>query len=158
MRMAYCAALLLLSASTAWAQAPWNLVRRYLQPGVSVVTETPQRLVLLAGDQRLVLAIDKAPDVDIFGLLTRNRDGNPYRVWRATNRFWNDADRPRAAWGQFLRADFLRLIRAPEEGQQQHPTRTSLYLPVESLAILLDPATDEIIASFDSGVAGLTQP
>lgn len=105
---------LALAAPAAHAQAPWNTVRRYLQPGAQVVTETPDRLVIEAEGQRLVLALEGGPGVDVYGVLARNRDGNPYRVWRATRRLWNDAARPRAGWGRFLRADFLRIVRPPE--------------------------------------------
>ena len=43
--------------------------------------------------------------------LTRN--GNPYRVWIASERFWNDPEFPRKRWGEVLRAAFLKTVRRP---------------------------------------------
>ena len=109
------------TASPVAAQSSWHLVKLYLKPDVRIVQESEDilRVVHPAWPDTLTLSIgsrpdsDICPDSDIYGMTERRRGSNPYRVWVATHRFWDNPARPRHRWGQYFRASFLQLIRPP---------------------------------------------
>ncbi|MEM6645422.1 MAG: hypothetical protein AAF730_04140 [Bacteroidota bacterium] len=108
--------LLMLAPADLQAQAQWRVLKKYLQADMEVVREEPQVLVLAHGARQDTLRIGLAPcdTCDIVGELEERRGSNPYRIWVASEAFWNNPERPQSAWGQYFRSHFLRLLRSPE--------------------------------------------
>ncbi|MEM1095361.1 MAG: hypothetical protein AAGJ10_12235 [Bacteroidota bacterium] len=108
--------LLMIAPSDLQAQSQWRILKKYLQADVEVVREEPQVLVVAHAARQDTLRIGLAPctTCDIVGDLEERRGSNPYRVWIASETFWNNPDRPKSAWGQYFRSHFLRLLRSPE--------------------------------------------
>ncbi len=109
------ATMLALVASAAIGQ--WKMVRKFVQPEVEIVEETKSFLILRHPEIKalVVLSLETGGEADIQGELEQERGGNPYRVWVATENFWNDPDRPKAIWGRFFRVEFLKILRPPSE-------------------------------------------
>jgi len=102
--------------TTLEAQAQWSSLKPALQSDVQIVTETPTRLVLYhrsLGDS-LVLTPLPEKDSDIYGALEVKRGGNPYRVWVATEKFFNNPHFAGDAGKIFFRETFLRALRQDE--------------------------------------------
>ena len=59
----------------------------------------------------MTMGDEDAPD--IYGQMNQKRGGNPYRVWVASESFWNDPNRPKQVWGRFFRTEFLKILRPP---------------------------------------------
>lgn len=106
----------------AQAQPSWQVVKKYLQPSVEVVRETDEALVLRHSELQDTLVLTAAwhAEADVFSVLGRRQGGNPFRIWVATEQFWNNPARPKQMWGRYFRAEFLRLIRPPkpQDGQE----------------------------------------
>ncbi|MFQ5632533.1 MAG: hypothetical protein ACE5I1_27515 [bacterium] len=98
------------------AYAQWKRVKHFVQKDVRVVKETKEILVLYHPvlQDSVTLSLSKAADSDIYGASEKKRGGNPYRVWVATVRFWNDPNLPRKEWGKFFHAAFLKILRSPK--------------------------------------------
>lgn len=99
------------------AQTYWRTVVKYLQPEVTVVERSEERLVIEHPvlQDTLVVALT-GPDAcqcDIYSTSEQRRGGNPYRVWVATERFWEHPTRAQNQWGRFFRSRFLQIIRPP---------------------------------------------
>ncbi|NNM32923.1 MAG: hypothetical protein HKO53_07635 [Gemmatimonadetes bacterium] len=97
------------------AQASWDRVLAYVQPEVEIVHRDDERLVLSRPGQDLTFVLTRQPNQDshIYMQTKRNRGGNPYRIWIATELLWNNAKFPRTEWGSYFRAEFLRIARPP---------------------------------------------
>ena len=108
--------LLMLAPVPLQAEAHWRILKKYLQADVEVVREEPQVLVVAHATRQDTLRIGLAPctSCDIVGTLEERRGSNPYRVWQASDQFWNNPERPQSEWGQYFRSHFLRLLRSPE--------------------------------------------
>ena len=107
------------------ASAQWKMVKKFVQPGVEIVEETKSFMILKHPELDLLVVLayndpESEADIDIQGATEQLRGGNPYRVWIARDRFWNDPDRPREVWGQFFRVEFLKILRPPS-----HPLNAS---------------------------------
>jgi len=117
----------LLSLIVAPANAQWKVVKKFIQPEVTIVEETKAALILSHPeiDALVVMTMKPGKDVamtmgsedapDIYGQMNQKRGGNPYRVWVASENFWNDPDRPKQVWGRFFRTEFLKILRPPTE-------------------------------------------
>ncbi len=101
------------------ASANWDQVKKFLQKDVEIVSESEDKLVIYhsGAGQKITLAngSDKSAGADITGVLKRRRGGNPYRVWCASEPFWNDPLRPKSKWGMYFRMEFLSILRPPKE-------------------------------------------
>lgn len=95
------------------AQAQWSSLKLALQDDVQIVAETKTRLVLChqsPGDS-LILTSSQEHDSDIYGAFEVRRGGNPYRVWVATEKFFNNPRLAGAAGQKFFRDSFLSALR-----------------------------------------------
>lgn len=103
--------LLVIGASD--ASAKWDRVRAYVQPEVEVTELEEDRLVLWHPEikQTLVLTLEPTKSSHIYSKIRRQRGGNPYRVWMASELLWNHPELPRSSWGAFFRVEFLRIVR-----------------------------------------------
>ena len=105
--------------SASEASAQWKMLKKFVQKDVEIVEETKTLLVLRHPelDELMVVALkndgDEQPDIQ--GDMAQERGGNPYRVWVASEKLWNDPDKPKQVWGRFFRAEFLRILRPPEQ-------------------------------------------
>ncbi|GAB5517970.1 MAG: hypothetical protein RhofKO_02210 [Rhodothermales bacterium] len=108
--------LLMLAPVDLRAEAHWRILKKYLQEDIEVLREEPQVLVVAHTARQDTLRIGLAPctSCDIIGTLEERRGSNPYRVWHASQQFWNNPERPQSEWGQYFRSHFLRLLRSPE--------------------------------------------
>ncbi len=99
------------------AAAQWKMLKKFVQKDVEIVEETKTVLVLRHPelDELMVVALkgesDEEPDIQAD--TAQERGGNPYRVWVASEKLWNDPDKPKQVWGRFFRAEFLRILRPP---------------------------------------------
>jgi len=103
-------------AASMEAQAQWSSLKPSLQGDVLIVKETKTRLVLYhrsPGDS-LILTSSQEHDSDIYGAFEVRRDGNPYRVWVATEKFFNNPHFSGAAGKNFFREAFLKTLRQDE--------------------------------------------
>ena len=113
--------------ATMEAQAQWASLKPSLQSGVQIVTETKTRLVLYrqsSGDS-LILTPLQEHDSDIYGAFEVKRGGNPYRVWVATEKLFNNPRFAGAAGNDFFREAFLRTLRQDEPMAEPAPRRFS---------------------------------
>ena len=93
----------------------WDRLMTFVEKDVVVLRCSEERLVLThqAVADSLVITRDEETDADLFTRLVRRRGSNPYRVWCATDRFWNDPRRPRKEWRNYFTSSFLQIIRPP---------------------------------------------
>lgn len=138
------------------APAQWSSLKPLLQSDVQIVTETKARLVLYhqaAGDS-LILTPTLEHDADIYGAFEVKRGGNPYRVWVATEKFFNNPHFAGAGGQKFFRDTFLKTLRqdeplaanrlgaaaAPDSGVARFEEAGVTEVPVENLKTALAAA------------------
>jgi tetratricopeptide (TPR) repeat protein len=107
------AAALVVFMAAANAQSQWLLLKNSLQKDVNIVEETPTRMVLshAVSHSLLILTASREPDSDVFAALEVKRDGNPYRIWVTTEKFWNKPDLAEDAGRKFFRESFSNALR-----------------------------------------------
>ena len=93
----------------------WRVLRKYLQKDVNVLTSDDALLVIShpAYTDTIQIGIAPCDTCDITGFIENKRGDNPYRVWVAQDRFWNNEKRPQSMWGHYFRSSFLRILRPP---------------------------------------------
>ena len=103
-------------ASPNRAEAAWERLRRFLKPGVEIVSVEKDRMVLKTQQiaRNIVVTSRLTPETDLYYVLERRRGGNPYRVWVASPKLLQDPAVPRKAWSSLFVTAFLRIIRRPE--------------------------------------------
>ena len=101
-----------LTAAPSESAAEWKKVKTYLRPGVSVVSETPQRLEVYHAStkSRVIMTVGFSREATIYRKLVRRRGGNPYWVWVAGDSFRTISGED---WSKILRVQFLRIVRRP---------------------------------------------
>ena len=101
--------------------AQWKNVKRHLQKGSVVTHESKEKLIIFCEslDDSLVFLREQSLDCDIYERIALHRGGNPYQVWYATKRFWNNPDLPKSLWTRFFKPGFLSLLRPPEKEQPE---------------------------------------
>ncbi len=109
--------------TTGRAQAQWIAVKKSLQKEVQVIEETASRLVLShrPSQSLLILTTSKEPDSDIYAALEVRRDGNPYRIWATTEKFWNKPHLAEDAGGKFFHVSFSKALRREESIKDVKP-------------------------------------
>ncbi len=97
------------------AYADWSIIKGQLQGQVQITAERKDELVLSAPSlsRSITITQGQRPHSDIYTLLVRRRGGNPYRIWVASIRFWNDPTLPKHQWGALFKTPFLRILRPP---------------------------------------------
>ncbi|MEM6647215.1 MAG: hypothetical protein AAF730_13285 [Bacteroidota bacterium] len=103
-------------AQPAKSDPAWRIVKKYLQADVIILEETAETMTIrhsVRGDT-LRIGVRPCADCDIYGRIEARRGSNPYRVWVASARFWDNPQRPRNVWGQYFRSSFLRILRPPQ--------------------------------------------
>jgi len=111
--------------ATMEAQAQWSSLKPSLQSDVQIVAETKKRLVLYhqsPGDS-LIFTSSQEHDSDIYGAFEVRRGGNPYRVWVATEKFFNNPRFAGESGKKFFRKSFLRALRQDEPMAAPAPRR-----------------------------------
>ena len=98
------------------AHAQWNRVKHFIQNDVRVVKETKEILVLCHPvlQDSVTLSLSKTTHAEIYGAFEQRQGGNTYRIWVATEKFWNNPNLPRRDWGKFFHAAFLKILRSPK--------------------------------------------
>ena len=103
------------------SNAQWDKLKRFIQTDVVIVEETEAKLVLFHKtlSDTIFLSSELAEDSDIYSKLSQKRGGNPYRVWQATDKFWNNPRRPKATWGKYFSSSFLKILRSPAQAEDK---------------------------------------
>ena len=96
-------------------QGQWKILKKFVQKDVTILKESSESLVLYnqALQDSIVLAQTPKVECDIYASTEQKRGSNPYRIWVATEKFWQNPKLPKKLWGQFLKASFLKLLRPP---------------------------------------------
>lgn len=91
----------------------WERVKAELRPGVRVVRETEETLIVQAPEVERVIVLSRSRDADcdIRVDLRWRRGGTPYRVWEATPTLRRALPLP--IWGRFFSVRFLKVLRRP---------------------------------------------
>lgn len=113
------------------ALGQWNSLKRSIQPEVDIVEETADSLKLYHNvlSDTLLVTLEPAESAHIFGGVEWERGGNPYRVWVALPRFWDNPGLPRELWGAYFDDAFLDALRPPPEGREEYDAEPRLLVP-----------------------------
>ncbi len=98
----------------------WRVLLKYLQKDIRVISLEKSVLVIShpAHEDTIWVGLNPCIECDIIGVVEHKRGDNPYRVWIAHERFWNNNERPKSKWGEYFRSSFLRILRPPTELNQ----------------------------------------